>query len=171
MNVKLIRIEKNDRNVLEKLLDEYLGELSKHREAPYGATDSSSYTYLPLYWIENDRYPFLVSWEKRVVGFALIRRVFSEQQEVMQVAEFFIHPDNRRKGIGKAVVKELWRLYPGKWELQVHKRNLGAVEFWTSCIKKVASSSCIIDEVTHNDGRRLFFRFSIQSSETESSIA
>jgi ribosomal-protein-alanine N-acetyltransferase len=95
--------------------------------------------------------------------------MFTEQQEVMQVAEFFIHPENRRKGIGKAAITELWRRFPGKWELQVHKRNLGAAEFWISCIK-VASSFHVIDEITHNDGQRLFFHFTIPSSEIESNI-
>lgn len=86
----------------------------------------------------------------------------------MQVAEFFVRPENRRKGIGKAVVGELWQRFSGKWELQVHKRNLGAVEFWTSCIKKIAADSNLIDEITNDDGRRLFFNISIPSSETKS---
>jgi predicted acetyltransferase len=136
MNIQLVGVNRSEAPILETLMDDYLGELSKHREKPVGAVNAASYPYLPLYWSEQDRLPFFIRWEQSLVGFALIRRVRSEHGEKLQVAEFYVTPEERRHGIGSAAAYALWKRFPGNWELQVHKGNQGAMAFWKSCIGK-----------------------------------
>ena len=59
----------SDGSLIESLLDEYLRELSNHRDVPSGATDSASYPYLGAYWSEPGRHAFLIRCGGHAVGF------------------------------------------------------------------------------------------------------
>ena len=162
MTVQVLRASESEASIIEALLDDYLLELVGHREIPVGATDAVSYPYLWLYWSEPDRYPFTIWIDGTLAGFALIHRVKDTTADVMQLAEFFIVPEKRRQGIGEVAVQKLWGKFPGKWELQVHIRNTAAIAFWSRCIKEHAGKNYEVEEIMANDGRRLFFHFSVE---------
>ncbi len=159
-SVRLIRIDQKERHAFEELMDAYLGELSKYRETSMGATNATSYKFLPLYWSEKDRFPLFIQWEEKLVGFALVRRLPSDDAQLMQLAEFFVLSEHRRKGIGKAAASMLFQRFPGKWELQVYRRNIVAELFWKSCIPEYASRSFMVEEIDSDDRRKKRFRFS-----------
>jgi hypothetical protein len=48
---------------------------------------------------------------------------------------------------------------PGTWELQVHKLNGAARQFWTSCLEDRAPDKLEIREIEAGDGNRLQFTF------------
>jgi predicted acetyltransferase len=50
------------------------------------------------------------------------------------MAEFFIIRGYRRRGIGTEVAHEVWRMFPGQWEVRVVKTNDTAKEFWERAI-------------------------------------
>ncbi len=157
--VELHSVPLADREELEALVDRYLEELDALRDLPVGPSDARSYEYLPLYWEEPGRHPlFLVSRGERV-GFALIREIFDDA--TIQMSEFYIRPEWRRRGLGRAAVGEIWRRFPGSWELQVHPGNPAAAEFWARCIGEVESGSVTKREVVEADGRRVQYDFVI----------
>jgi predicted acetyltransferase len=41
---------------------------------------------------------------------------------------------HRRGGIGTAAARQIFSLYPGRWEVAVARRNLGALPFWRQAI-------------------------------------
>lgn len=81
MPVELLAVTATDAGIIETLLNDYLQELSRHRDVPVGATDSASYPYLSLYWSEPGRHPFLIRLQNDrlqndhydIVGFVLVR--------------------------------------------------------------------------------------------------
>jgi len=50
------------------------------------------------------------------------------------MAEFFIVRGYRRQGIGMKVAHEVWRMFPGPWEVRVMQSNRTALSFWQRAI-------------------------------------
>jgi len=161
MVIKLVKASRSNSQQIESLLDDYLGELSNYRDVSFGATNSASYPHLDAYWSEVGRHIFLIQYSERIVGFAFIRDPSSTESVAHQVAEFYVRSDSRRLGIGRRAVLEIWKLFPGQWELQVHARNTAALQFWTLCIETEANENIQFQEVKASDGRRFQFNFHI----------
>jgi predicted acetyltransferase len=135
MSIQLAEARQSDACVIQPMLDDYLWELSSHREVPIGATESASYPYLDAYWSEPGRHAFLIRSSGGVVGFAFIRDPDSTGFAEHRIAEFYIKPESRRLGIGRRAAAAIWQRFPGQWELQVHAGNAAALQFWASCAK------------------------------------
>ncbi len=157
--IELVPVAVAERNGLYELVDEYLAELMNHRDVPVGPVDAASYTYLPMYWEEVGRHPFFIAWRSVRVGFALVRIV--QRTGTIQMSDFFIRAQARRGGLGRLAVRELWRRFPGSWELQVHPRNEEASTFWRKCIHESATGVVRAQEVQEEDGRRVQYNFEI----------
>lgn len=59
------------------------------------------------------------------------------------IAEFMILPRFRRQGIGRIVVKQLFEMFPGSWEVQPALGSETAYKFWKS----------VIDDITGEDNQ------------------
>jgi predicted acetyltransferase len=72
----------------------------------------------------------------RWAGFAFVRKgsQISGDGDIWDVAEFFIVRRYRRLGIGRKVAHEIWKKFPGAWEVRVIDRNQEAREFWKRAI-------------------------------------
>lgn len=161
-SLELSRVDRNERNELYVLVDEYLRELSAHRERPAGPIDAASYTYLPLYWEEPGRHPFFIRDRDSCIGFVLVREV--EAERIIEMSDFYIQPESRRAGSGRAALAEIWHRFPGTWRLQVHPLNPNGSAFWPQVIGEFASGRIDSREVTEEDGRRLEFTFEIPTT-------
>jgi predicted acetyltransferase len=160
MNVEVRQGAEAEQSQIEQLLNDYLAELSQHREISVGATIAAEYRYLKDYWFDSSRFPFTLWANNELAGFAFVRRTEEDQEPVFQVAEFFVKPKYRRCGIGRAAVTNIWERFPGRWELQVMKRNDSAVQFWERCISERAKD-WKVEEIGAPDGRRKFFHFEV----------
>jgi predicted acetyltransferase len=81
--------------------------------------------------------------------------------ECSQVAEFFILPDKRLQGIGKMAAIEIFGLFPGNWELQVHSKNKAAIAFWEKSIRLKSKSEPFISKIATVDGKRIQYNFTV----------
>ena len=65
-------------------------------------------------------------------GFALVNR-FSALGEAPDhaMAEFFLLPGWRGKGLGLAFAQEIFRQRPGSWEIKYHRENRPAGALWS----------------------------------------
>jgi predicted acetyltransferase len=128
--------------LLRTLLHDCLSEL--------GA--STEYPYLPLYWEEAGRKPYLFFIEGRVAGFALVREVGAS---VWEMAEFWVAPAYRRAGIGRAAALHLFRAPPGEWVVSSYPGNAAAEISWREVIplkgrseNRAGENGCIYRFVT-----------------------
>jgi predicted acetyltransferase len=61
---------------------------------------------------------------------------FSGRDAVWDMAEFFVARGYRRRGIGTQIAQEVWRRFPGTWEVRVMETNVPARQFWERAISE-----------------------------------
>jgi predicted acetyltransferase len=122
--------------ILANLLELYAHDFSEFQDLDLGADGRFGYKYLALYWSEPDRHPFLVRMEGKLAGFVLVKRgsELTGNQAVWDIAEFFVMRGYRRRGIGMQIAHEVWRRFPGAWEVRVMQSNIPAAHFWAHAI-------------------------------------
>ncbi|RPJ51430.1 MAG: GNAT family N-acetyltransferase [Chloroflexi bacterium] len=94
--------------------------------------------YLPRYWVEPERYPFLVTVDGKWAGFVLVRRLSENGQAPVahSIAEFFILKKYRRNGLGRQVAWQVFDRFPGRWVVEEIRENLPAQAFWRRIISE-----------------------------------
>jgi len=124
--------------ILANMLELYAHDFSEFIDLKLGADGRFGYKHLSLYWEEPNRYPFLIMANGHLAGFALVRRgsEISNDADVWDIAEFFIVRGFRRLGLGMKVAQEIWKKFPGKWEVRVIDRNQKAKNFWARAINE-----------------------------------
>ena len=135
--------------ILANLLELYIHDFSEFCKLELGPDGRFGYPNLPLYWSEPDRRPLLVRMDGELIGFALVKSgsEISGTASVWDMAEFFVRRGYRCRGIGTKIAHEIWRQFPGPWEVRVMQSNRSAHRFWQRAITRFRG------KVTHS--RRL----------------
>ena len=135
-DIEIIPALPADQPVLANLLELYIHDFSSFFDLKLGADGRFGYSRLPLYWTEPGRHPFLIRVDGQLAGFALVRRgsEISDDENVWDLAEFFIARGFRRRGTGRRAAHLLWRRFPGQWEIRVYDQNQPAHAFWIRAI-------------------------------------
>ncbi len=149
--------------VLANLFELYAHDFSEFHDLEIGADGRFGYTPLPLYWSEPGRHPFLVRVEGKLAGLALVKRgsEVSGNGTVWDMAEFFVLRGYRRRGIGTHIAHEVWRRFPGLWEVRVMESNVSAHHFWARAISIFTSEA--IHPVRVENGGKSWQLFSFES--------
>src|SRR5271156_2499431 len=119
--IEVLAAQLEQEAVLANLLELYAHDFSELRDLDLGEDGRFGYGALPLYWTGPGRFPFLVRVGGRLAGLVLVRRgsVISGEEAVWDMAEFFVVRGYRRHRIGMQVGHEVWRRFPGRWEVRV----------------------------------------------------
>jgi predicted acetyltransferase len=159
--IEVISATKDQEPILADLLELYARDFSEFHEVEFGADGRFVYKHLPLYWSHESRYPFLVWVDQEPAGFALVKRgsEISGDATVWDVAEFFILRRHRRCGVGIAAAHDVWRQFPGRWEVRVMESNQGACQFWERAAAKFAGRTIDAARVEKNDALWRVFSF------------
>jgi len=149
--------ELNDKIIIRSLLHPYLSEIAefdKISPARLNESGEYDYPYLDNYWIEKDRYPYLFYWNEEVAGFALVRR----EGDYCEMAEFYVLPEFRRRGLGIICATDAIRRHAGEWNIEFSKQNQVGRQFWKKLVCKLATGD--IKEGQVGVGRD-YFQFSV----------
>ena len=133
-----------DAALLANLLELYIHDLSEAFPVELRADGRFGYDKLPLYWSEPERrFPFLIRYGARVVGFVLIARgsPASDDPDAFDVAEFFVIRRYRRAGVARRAAFLVWDRFPGRWIVRVSEGNTGALPFWTRVVAEYTSGA------------------------------
>jgi predicted acetyltransferase len=135
-HIELIPAPSDQEPILANLLELYAHDFSEFHNVELGADGRFGYKHLSLYWSEPHRHPFLIKVDGRLAGLVLVKRKSddSNSEAVWDVAEFFIVRAYRRQGIGMKVAHEVWKRFPGSWEVRVMDSNHGALDFWQRAV-------------------------------------
>jgi predicted acetyltransferase len=122
--------------ILANVLELYVHDFSEFQPLDIGPDGRFGYKSLPLYWSESNRHPFLIRFDGKLAGLALVKRgsEISDSREVWDMAEFFVLRGCRRRRIGTLAAQEVWRRFPGLWEIRVMQSNPSATFFWKHAI-------------------------------------
>ena len=100
MSIEILAASETQKPELRDMLSIYLGELSQ-----YGDVDLE-YRYFDSYWLDKNRWPYLIVKDQRSAGFALINTWSSSGKGTdFAIAEFFVLPEFRRLQRWKACVR------------------------------------------------------------------
>jgi predicted acetyltransferase len=162
--VEVVLATADQQPILANLLELYAHDFSEFHPVTLGPDGRFGYQPLPLYWREPDRHPFLVRVDGKWAGFVLVKRgsEFSGNAAVWDVAEFFVARAYRRLGIGTEVAHEVWRRFPGQWEIRVMESNVSALDFWQRAIATFAGGPVISTRVEKRG--QLWHLFSFKSA-------
>jgi len=144
MQVNISAAAYPEKSILRNLMQYYLYEFSLSPEIEPDDTGQFQYPYLDRYWIEPERFPYLVRVNRGLAGFVLLRRgtYFPQQlindQGGMLVSEFFVMKAFRRRGVGSQTALDLFARFPGRWEIAQEPHNNGGQDFW----RKLISDYC-----------------------------
>ena len=116
--------------IVANLLQLYAHDFSEFHDLELGPDGRFNYTPLPLYWSDPNRYPFLVRMDGKLAGFVLVKR----ESSIWDMVEFFVVRGYRRRGIGTAIAHDIWKRFPGPWEVRVMQSNHSALQFWQRAI-------------------------------------
>ena len=138
--IEVIAATQDQEPILTNLLELYARDFSEFHEVEFDTEGRFAYKHLPLYWSEEGRCPFLVWVDGIPAGFALVKRgsEISGDAAIWDVAEFFVSRAYRRSGIGITAAHEVWRRFPGLWEVRVMESNLVACQFWARATEQFA---------------------------------
>src|SRR5271155_5379942 len=119
--VEVIPAAPDQEPILRNLLELYAHDFSEFRHLELGADGRFGYQPLPLYWSDPNRHPFLVKVDGQLAGFVLVKRgsEISGDETVWDMVEFFVVRAYRRRGIGTEIACDIWKRFPGLWEVRV----------------------------------------------------
>ena len=80
---------------------------------------------------------------------------------VWDMTEFFVIRGYRRRGFGTQVAHELWRRFPGLWEVRVMQSNVLAQHFWAHAVSMFMGEA--VHPVPFEKGRKHWNLFSFES--------
>lgn len=135
-DVEVVPASPEQEPVLANMIELYVHDFSEFMDLKLGPDGRFGYRSLPLYWKESTRYPFLVMADSHLAGFVFVREGpgISDEADVWDMAEFFIVRGFRRQRVGTQAAQEIWKRFPGKWEVRVTDRNENARRFWDRAV-------------------------------------
>ena len=139
IDIQIARYE--EKHLLKKMLELYAYDFSIFEDRDLNEFGEYGYRYLDLYWIEPERFPFILRVNNKLAGFALVNRFGYTDNIDRTVAEFFVLRKYRNRGIGKRLAFYLFDRFSGKWEIRTQRENLAAQTFWRKVIKQYAADS------------------------------
>jgi predicted acetyltransferase len=163
LSIELTIARAPERPVLENLLSLYIHDFSEIFGGTPGPDGRFNYDRLPLYFEEPDRTAFLIRAGGQLAGFALVSQasMVSGSRDVRDLSEFFVVRGLRRRGVGRSAASEVFRRFPGVWEVRALDRNEGASAFWASAISGHTEGAFEVRSWEPNPGRTWkVFRFS-----------
>ena len=158
MKFDLVKVEEQDKNIIYNLMQLYTYELSFFEDETTNFTmlDSGLYVinkYVERYWQEESRHPYLLKCYNELAGFVLQR--FNEQN-MNEIAEFFVINKYRKIGAGTFMANKMFDLYKGKWEIRTLIKNEKAQKFWRNTIKKYTNNK-FEEKYIRNNSRLAFY--------------
>ena len=137
MNIEIVPVGIDDKEILRNLLEKYNYEFSQYDQRDVNGLGLYGYMYLDNYWNEDNRWAFFIRVDGNLAGFAMVNDFPEAQEETdYSLAEFFIMYKYRRCGVGKYAAKKVFSMFKGKWQLKRHPKNIGSVHFWDAVVNE-----------------------------------
>ena len=141
----------SERRLIECLIEFYIYEFSRI-EPPCSIRMKSGdrdcyppFANLDRYWSIEGFHPLLIRVQERLAGFALINAHSHRGEKVeLNMAEFFIAREYRRRGVATEAVHLILAQHPGRWEIAVAEHNVAAKTFWPRTLAATPNVSWLV---------------------------
>lgn len=131
MEVEIVEIKEEEKEVLLNLIEKYLYEFSQWEKTDVNVEGNYGYEYLDCYFEEENRYPYFIKVDGKLAGFAMISDYPEVPEETTDycLSELFVMHKYRRGGVGRKAVNSVLDKHHGKWQLKRHPHNTVSVKF------------------------------------------
>ncbi|WP_339296214.1 GNAT family N-acetyltransferase [Paenibacillus sp. FSL W7-1279] len=152
MGIELV--PKRKQAVIVNLMQLYLYDFTKYLDI--SVNDQGlflPYPDLDEFWKKRERkYPYLITFDQRPAGFALIERMDDALDADYYMTEFFVMQKYRRTGLGTWAATRLFAHFQGRWKVTQISSNIPAQAFWRKVIEAYTGGRYeeYIDPVRHN---------------------
>ena len=145
-NIKLKKIESKDKSILQNLFQLYMHDITASLPMDVNEHGLFEYNYIDYYFTDENRYAYLIYIEDKIAGFVLIDDEFmvldnKENKPRYDFSEMFILNAYKKKGYGEIVVKRIFDMYKGNWEIRPVPRSEGAKRFWLKVVKNYTNDN------------------------------
>ena len=145
-NIKLIRIESKDKSILQNLFQLYMHDITASLPMDVNDHGLFEYNYIDSYFTEENRYAYLIYIDNKIGGFVLIDddfMVLDKKNDLpcYNFSEMFILNAYKKKGYGEIIVKQIFDMYKGNWEIKPVPRSEGAKKFWLKVVKNYTNDN------------------------------
>jgi predicted acetyltransferase len=127
--VRVDDVDLEQKAVVGRLLEFNAYEFSRFDGADVESDGTFGCRYLDDYWADAERHALLMRADDAIAGVALVRVA-----EIRTIAEFLVLPKYRRRHVGIAAARIIFRMFPGAWEVHEVSGNEEAVTFWRRAI-------------------------------------
>lgn len=137
--LKIIVASPQDATVLFRLMQLYYFEASAWSDEdilPEGLYDCD-HADVEARLREQPDWARLLWLDGQLCGFVLVDDVDFQDRRIQELADIFILPKHRGKGIAAAVVRALVTPETGQWLLATFRKDLRAEEFWRRNLPKM----------------------------------
>ena len=147
-NIKLVRIESKDKSILQNLFQLYMHDITASLPMDVNEHGLFEYNYIDCYFTEENRYAYLIYIDNKIGGFALIDDEFmvldkKRNAPCYDFSEMFILNSYKKKGYGDKIVKQIFDMYKGNWEIRPVPRSEGAKRFWLKVVKSYTGDNFV----------------------------
>ncbi len=142
--MELVQIKQKDLEILERLLQLYLHDISKYFPIEF-EENTGLYLYdgLDKYFDGSKNYAYFIKLEKKIAGFILVDS--NENEKIIQ--EMFVLNHHKNKGIGKLAVCKVLENSKGNWIIKSLPNSEPAERFWDRTIKEYTNNSYHVEHV------------------------
>lgn len=159
MSFEIYEVKENEKQIILNLMQLYTYELSffEDETTNFQLLNTGLFAmskYIELYWKEENRHPYILKCNGVLAGFVLER--FNEEN-MNEIAEFFVLNKYRKLGAGTFMAKEMFKRYKGKWEIRTLLKNNRAQEFWRKVVNDASNGN--YEEHLIRDNSRYAFYF------------
>lgn len=136
MRIQVVKATSEDKQLIRNFMQFYMYDFTEFMHLaiqPDGLFQS--YPQLDDYWVDSDRFPYLIKDESVPVGFVFVRWTGN----FFSIAEFFILRQYRRAGVGSSAAREVFKKHKGPWQVFQIERNKPAQQFWQKVIARYSN--------------------------------
>lgn len=152
MNIELIKVNKNEKEKLEKLLQLYLHDLSIYFPIDFDS-EKCEYKYDLDKYFNNDFAYFIKSYNN-ILGFILID---NNGESNYEISEMFVLNNYKNKKVGTISVIKAFALYKGKWTIKAVPKSEIAEKFWVKVVSEYTNNNYELYHTGKYDRAELYF--------------
>jgi predicted acetyltransferase len=137
MPVTLHRAKPADLPIVKNLVPYYIYDMSEYMGWPTksdGRHDGCD--GIEAYWSDADKHAFILRYGKEPAGFVLVLEGGRGPEIDYSFTDFFVLRKFRRRGVGERVARQLFKRFPGRWQIDYLKDNKTASIFWRTIIDR-----------------------------------
>lgn len=152
MNIELVKVNKNEKEKLEKLLQLYLHDLSLYFPLDFDS-EKCEYKYDLDKYFNND-FAYFIKSDNNILGFILID---NNGESNYEISEMFVLNNYKNKKVGTMSVIKAFDLYKGNWTIKAVPKSEIAEKFWVEVVSEYTNNNYELYHTGKYDRAELYF--------------